>query len=61
MTVGPIALSQDKAVFGAISDASLKFILGQADSPHLQAGEHVFTEGEEGREMYVLEPGRLSW
>ena len=59
MTAGRIALLQDMAVFGAISDVSLEFILAQADTMHLPAGEHFFTEGEEGREMYVLEQGRV--
>lgn len=54
-----IDLLQDMAVFGAISEPSLEFILAQSEDMRVPIGEHFFTEGEEGREMFVLEQGRV--
>jgi CRP-like cAMP-binding protein len=54
-----IALLQQMAVFGAIRDDVLEFLLGLSRTVKLRAGEYFFHQGEPGEAMYVLESGAV--
>jgi CRP-like cAMP-binding protein len=58
MTPSRIALLQRMPIFGAIGQQSLEFLVGQAGTAQVGAGDSFFREGEVGDTMYVLESGR---
>ena len=55
----PRSLLRKTPLFGAMSDEQLDKILAQCEKSHFEAGDVVLTEGEEGREMYIVEQGQV--
>jgi CRP-like cAMP-binding protein len=55
-----IDLMQGMPIFGAIREHVLAFLLEQARTVHVAAGEYFFREGDEALGMYVLEEGRAA-
>ena len=47
------------SVFGAIPDEALEVLMPLIVERSFAAGEHVVTEGEPGKEMFVVRGGRL--
>lgn len=60
MAVSRIELLQRMPVFGAIGDDALAFLLGQARTLTVAAGEYFFREHDPADSMYVLEAGSVS-
>jgi len=54
-----IALLQRMPVFGAIGQPALEFLVDQAATVEVAAGDCFFREGEVADRMYVLETGRV--
>jgi len=59
MAPSRIALLQRMPVFGAIAQPALEFLVGQAGTVQVAAGDCFFREGEVADRMYVLEAGRV--
>jgi CRP-like cAMP-binding protein len=55
-----VELLQGMPIFGAIREDTLLFLLEQARSIDLPAGEFFFHEGDEATGMYVLKAGRVA-
>ena len=55
-----IELMQGMPIFGAIREDVLNFLLEQARTVTVAAGDHFFREGDEALRMYVLECGRAA-
>ncbi len=60
MVPSRIELLQQMAVFGAIRNDVLEFLLGLSRSVSVHPGEFFFRQGEVGDSMYVLESGRVN-
>ena len=56
----PIELLQGMAVFGAIREDTLHFLLDQSREVDVAAGEFFFREGDKAEAMYVLEAGEVA-
>ena len=56
----PIELLQRMAVFGAIREDTLHFLLDHAREVNVGAGEFFFREGDKAEAMYVLEAGEVA-
>ncbi len=48
-----------KNLFGDLDDSLLLSLLGKLDCGHLNSGETLFRQGEQGDEMYIIIQGRL--
>jgi predicted acylesterase/phospholipase RssA/CRP-like cAMP-binding protein len=48
-----------KNLFGDFDDALLLSLLGKLDCGHLNSGETLFCQGQQGDEMYIIIQGRL--
>lgn len=61
LTVHPerIALLQAMPIFGAISAATLEFLVSRALPVRVQAGDCFFHEGDSPKGMFVIEAGRV--
>jgi CRP/FNR family transcriptional regulator, cyclic AMP receptor protein len=59
MTANRIGMLQQMAVFGAIRDDVLEFLLGLSRTVERAAGEYFFRQGDPGDTMYVLEAGAV--
>ncbi|WP_280155327.1 cyclic nucleotide-binding domain-containing protein [Piscinibacter sp. XHJ-5] len=55
-----VELLQGMPIFGAIREDILRFLLDQARSVSIHAGEFFFHEGDAATGMYVLEQGRVA-
>lgn len=55
-----IELLQAMPIFGAIREDALQFLLDQARSVTVRAGEFFFREGDQATGMFVLEAGRVA-
>ena len=63
---GTEAVSSDRAefireipLFAGLPESAVEEIAGLVDETHVAAGEWLFREGDEGRDLYVLRTGRL--
>lgn len=54
-----IALLQGMPIFGAISEATLEFVLASAQQVELAAGGYFFHEGDAPTGLFVLETGHV--
>ena len=54
-----IALLQGMPIFGAISEATLEFLVARAQPVSLATGECFFREGDSPTGMFVLEAGHV--
>lgn len=54
-----IALLQGMPIFGAISEATLEFLVSRAQPVAVQAGDYFFREGDSPTGMFVIEAGRV--
>lgn len=59
MTPTRTVLLQRMPIFGAISAATLEYLVGQTRTAQRAAGECFFREGEVANQMFVLEAGRV--
>lgn len=50
---------RDIGIFGALSDEVLELLVSMLPVVVVSAGEHVFREGEPGRDMYVVLGGEM--
>jgi CRP-like cAMP-binding protein len=55
-----IELLQRMPIFGALREDSLEFLLRQAGSVEVAAGEYFFRENDQANSMFVLESGRVA-
>jgi CRP/FNR family transcriptional regulator, cyclic AMP receptor protein len=55
-----VELLQSMPIFGALREDVLRFLLEQARSVAIRAGEFFFHEGDAAIGMYVLEQGRVA-
>ena len=55
-----VTLLQRMPIFGAIDARTIEFLLHEAQTAYVQAGEYFFREGETAEAMFVLECGRVS-
>jgi len=55
-----VELLQGMPIFGALREDVLRFLLEQARSVSVAAGDHFFHEGDAAAGMYVLEHGRVA-
>lgn len=55
-----IELMQGMPIFGAIKEDVLDFLLEQACTVTVAAGDYFFREGDDALRMYVLEQGRAA-
>ena len=53
-------LLKDIALFGALSEDTLMFLLHRASEIRCPRGDYVFREGDPAQSIYVLESGRLA-
>ena len=53
-------LLQNIAIFGALSQNALDFLLARAEEIDCPHGDYVFREGDKARSIYVLESGRVA-
>lgn len=54
-----IALLQGMPIFGAISEATLEFLVARAQPVHVPAGAYFFHEGDSPTGMFVIEAGHV--
>ena len=54
-----ITLLQGMPIFGALSEATLEFLLAQAQQRELPAGAYFFHEGDVPTGLFVLEAGHV--
>lgn len=55
-----LAILADVELFRALSPEAFELVANQAQSRSLQRGDVIFTEGEESKEMFVVEHGRIA-
>lgn len=60
MTRARIEALQRTAMFGAIDEATVAFLLERAGEVDVPAGDYFFREGERGNSAFLLESGELS-
>lgn len=60
MAATRIELLQGMPIFGAIREDALQFLLDQARSVAVRAGDFFFREGDQATGMFVLESGRVA-
>jgi CRP/FNR family cyclic AMP-dependent transcriptional regulator len=60
MAATPIDLLQRMPIFGALRADTLQFLLQQARSVTVAAGENFFRENDQADCLYVLEAGRVA-
>ena len=59
-TAERIRLLQSMAAFGALSQATLEYLLGLSRLVRCNKGEYFYHEGDPARSMFVLETGRVA-
>jgi CRP/FNR family transcriptional regulator, cyclic AMP receptor protein len=55
-----LQLLQSIAVFGALSEDTLDFLLRRATEVRCDAGQYFFREGDDAQSIYILERGRVA-
>jgi CRP/FNR family cyclic AMP-dependent transcriptional regulator len=60
MDAGRIEALRSTAMFGAVKEDVIVFVLEHAESRHVEAGEFFFRQSDEGRSAFLLESGSVS-